>query len=123
MTIEVRIVRAERTSAAPTVRITNLLPDGTTTGNVRLGAFGHIACVEALFEWLLCVLTQHRVSEETESTAKPTQSYRPTQSWDTPLVTFQFVCAPEGWCIALSDIRPLEQLLIPIRAASRRGRP
>ena len=96
VTIEVRIVRAERTAAAPTVRITNLLSEGTTTSNIRLGASGHIACVEALFKWLLCVLTQHRVSEETESVAKPTQSYRPTQSWDTPLVSFQFVCVPEG---------------------------
>lgn len=37
-----------------------------------------------------------RLSEEVESAVKATQSYRPTQPWDEPLVSFLFYHAPEG---------------------------
>ncbi|VDC03437.1 unnamed protein product [Peniophora sp. CBMAI 1063] len=70
--IEVRIVHAERTNKAPAPRIIN-------------------TCIPTLPDMTSPVV----LSEESLSAVQATQSYRPTQSWDDPLIAFQFFCMPE----------------------------
>ncbi|KZV70885.1 hypothetical protein PENSPDRAFT_431876 [Peniophora sp. CONT] len=82
--IEVRIVRAERTSKPPTPRIINTY--GLAKQTSQPVGHGHIV-----------------LSEESESAVKATQSYRPTQSWDEPLLSFQFCCEP-GELNATGDV-------------------